>query len=101
MPANEKISTDTSTVYKKPKMYCVILHNDDYTSMEFVVDVLVEVFHKSNEEAFDIMMKVHKSGKGIAGVYTYDIAVTKKLTVEKYAMEESYPLKITIDEAME
>lgn len=101
MPTNEKILTETTTIYKKPKMYCVIFHNDDYTTMEFVMEILQNVFHKSEEDAFNIMMNVHKNGKGIAGTYTYDIAVTKKLTSENLAQEYDFPLKITIDEAME
>lgn len=101
MPANNKTSVEANVVYKKPKMYCVILHNDDYTSMEFVVDILINVFHKSQEEAFNLMMNVHKGGKAVAGVYTYDLAVTKKLIVERLAQQEDFPLKLTIDEAME
>lgn len=101
MALNEKISAETNISYKKPKMYCVILHNDDYTSMEFVVDILINVFHKSESDAFNLMMNVHKGGKAVAGVYTYDIAMTKKLTVERLAQDEEFPLKLTIDEAME
>ncbi len=101
MSANEKVYAETDVLYKKPKLYCVILHNDDYTSMEFVVNILINIFHKSESDAFNLMMNVHKNGKACAGVYTYDIAMTKKLEVEKLARNEDFPLKLTIDEAME
>ena len=83
---------------KMPKHYKVIMHNDDYTTMEFVVDVLVNIFNKKLEEATKIMMDVHKVGKGIAGIYPYDIAVTKVSIAMAMAEEEGFPFKLSVDE---
>ncbi len=84
---------------KKPKLYKVVLYNDDYTTMEFVVDILVVIFNKAITEATLIMLEVHKKGKGICGVYTYDIAVTKSNQVRRYATLNEFPLKCEIEEA--
>ncbi|KNY27106.1 ATP-dependent Clp protease adaptor ClpS [Pseudobacteroides cellulosolvens] len=84
---------DIKNLIKKPNMYRVILLNDDYTTMEFVINVLMVVFHKSITEATLIMLDVHKKGKGIVGLYTYDIALTKINQVESMAAESGYPLK--------
>jgi ATP-dependent Clp protease adaptor protein ClpS len=83
---------------KKPKMYKVVLLNDDYTTMEFVIEILVVIFHKSAAEATRIMLDVHEKGKGIVGVYTYDIARTKILQVEDMAREGEFPLKAVMEE---
>lgn len=83
---------------KEPKKYKVIMHNDDFTSMEFVVFVLVNIFRKSNNEAVDIMMTVHKSGKAAVGRYSYDIAKTKVEKTMLLAREEGYPFKVTLEE---
>jgi len=80
-------------------MYRVILHNDHYTTMDFVVTVLMKIFHKPAAEATKIMLDVHKKGKGICGVYTYDIALTKVRQVEKMAKENEFPLKCSTEEA--
>lgn len=84
-------------VLKEPSMYKVLLLNDDYTSMDFVVDILTTVFHKSVEEAVQIMMNVHKNGSGLCGVYTYEIAETKVETVHSLAEENGYPLRSTME----
>ncbi|SHI32374.1 ATP-dependent Clp protease adaptor protein ClpS [Clostridium cavendishii DSM 21758] len=83
---------------KKPKNYKVVMFNDDYTTMEFVVDVLMNIFNKKIEEATKIMMDVHKKGRGIAGVYPYDIAVTKVSKAIGLAKEEGFPFKLVIEE---
>ena len=83
----------------EPKMFAVILHNDDITTMDFVVELLVRIFHKTTAEGAEIMMNVHERGKGIAGVYTYDIAVTKKRQADLLSREHNFPLKLTVDEA--
>ena len=83
---------------KKPKQYIVIMHNDDYTSMEFVVEVLVRIFNKKMAEAEKIMLDVHKAGKGIAGIYSYDIAMTKVNTAMGWAKEEGFPFKLSVEE---
>ena len=75
-----------------PKKYKVILHNDDYTSMDFVVIILEQIFRKSRAEATTIMLNVHNSGKGIAGVYTREIAETKCAQVKQAAIQNELPL---------
>lgn len=82
----------------EPKMYRVILHNDHYTTMEFVVAVLMKIFHKSAAEATKIMLDVHKQGKGLCGIYTCDIAMTKVAQVVKLANENGHPLKCSYEE---
>ncbi|HOF15037.1 MAG TPA: ATP-dependent Clp protease adapter ClpS [Spirochaetota bacterium] len=84
---------------KKPRMYKVILHNDHYTTMDFVVEVLVTIFHKNNMEATELMLQVHRNGFGICGVYTYDIAQTKAGQVHALARQREFPLKCTVEEA--
>lgn len=83
---------------KKPKQYKVIMYNDDYTTMEFVINILANVFNKNLLEAEKIMLDVHQKGQGIAGVYPYDIAVTKVATSMSMAKEEGFPFKLTIEE---
>ncbi len=90
---------DSDLQVDEPKMYRVILHNDHYTTMDFVVTVLMKIFHKPAAEATKIMLDVHKKGKGICGVYTYDIALTKVRQVEKMAKENEFPLKCSTEEA--
>jgi ATP-dependent Clp protease adaptor protein ClpS len=82
-----------------PKLYKVLLINDDYSTMEFVVQVLETVFQKSPAEAFRIMMQVHTQGAGIAGVYPWEVAETKVDTVTKMARSAGYPLRATTEEA--
>ena len=83
---------------KKPSMYRVIFHNDDYTSMEFVVAVLEAIFHKSKAESTQIMLDVHQHGTGVVGIYTYEVASTNIYLVEKLAEENEYPFKATMEE---
>ena len=83
----------------EPAMYRVVLHNDDYTSMEFVVEVLIEVFHRTLEDATRIMLDVHEKGRGVVGTYTFDVATTKAETVEQLAREREFPLRCTIEPA--
>jgi ATP-dependent Clp protease adaptor protein ClpS len=87
----------TQTKTKKPSMYKVILLNDDYTPMEFVVDLLKVVFHKPHAEATRIMLHVHQNGMGIAGIYPFEIAETKVRTVDELAREHQFPLKCTME----
>lgn len=82
---------------RRPRLYKVLLHNDDYTTMEFVVEVLIHVFHKSREESTRIMLNVHRKGIGLCGVYTYEIAETKVSIVETLARERGFPLKCTME----
>lgn len=84
---------------REPKLYRVILHNDDYTTMDFVIEILVAVFHKQAAEATRIMLDVHKKGRGICGVYHYDIAATKAAQVHALARQRGFPLKCSLEEA--
>ena len=84
---------------QEPTLYMVVLLNDDYTPMPFVVDVLESLFQKSPAEAYRIMMQVHLNGRGVAGVYPWEIAETKAETVATLASDAGYPLKATIEEA--
>ena len=83
---------------KEPKEYKVIFHNDDFTTMEFVIEVLRTVFYKDFTAAYAIMLDVHKKGKGVVGTYTYDMATTKRDRATELAREEGFPLKVTIQE---
>jgi ATP-dependent Clp protease adaptor protein ClpS len=85
------------TKTKKPVMYRVIMHNDDYTTQEFVVQVLIQFFRKDPTEAHHLMLKVHMTGKAIVGVYTKDIAETKVEKVMDYAREHGHPLQVTME----
>jgi ATP-dependent Clp protease adaptor protein ClpS len=82
---------------RKPAMYKVLMLNDDYTPMEFVVRVLEGFFHKSREEATRIMLHVHRRGVGVCGVYTYEVAETKVTQVMDLARQNQYPLQCTIE----
>ncbi|MDE5806606.1 MAG: ATP-dependent Clp protease adaptor ClpS [Muribaculaceae bacterium] len=84
---------------QEPRKYKVIFHNDDFTTMEFVIEVLRTVFYKDAVSAHAIMMDVHKKGKGIVGIYSFDLAVTKRNRAVEMAREEGFPLKITVEEA--
>jgi ATP-dependent Clp protease adaptor protein ClpS len=89
----------TERKLKKPKMYKVLLHNDDYTTMEFVVYVLQSIFHRSEADAVQIMLHVHRNGVGVAGVYTYEIAETRVVQVETLAKQNEFPLRCSLEEA--
>lgn len=95
----EDILTESRNDQKleRPRMWRVLLHNDDYTTQEFVVWVLETVFRKPRAEAFTIMMAVHRSGLGVAGVYTHDVAETKLKTTRQMAEEEEFPLLVTME----
>lgn len=84
---------------QEPKKYRVILHNDDYTTMEFVVEVLRVVYHKSPAESHAIMLSVHTKGRGVVGLYPYDIAATKVEQTRSMAKRHGHPLKCTLEEA--
>lgn len=82
-----------------PTLYKVVLLNDDYTPMQFVIDVVESVFQKTPAEAYRIMMQVHLNGRGIAGIYPWEVAETKAATVTALASDAGHPLRTTIEEA--
>ena len=92
------VMTESETRLEKPPLYKVILHNDDFTTMEFVVFILSQVFLRSNDEAFAIMFKVHHEGIGIAGVYSFEIANMKAEKAMNLARAHEYPLLCTVEE---
>jgi ATP-dependent Clp protease adaptor protein ClpS len=92
------VLTESETKLEKPKLFKVILHNDDFTTMEFVVFVLQYVFKRSDAEAFTIMLKVHNEGIGIAGVYPFEIANMKSEKAMNLARAREYPLLCTLEE---
>ena len=98
----DESNSDVATATTDPKIaepprYAVILHNDDYTTMEFVIEVLTQVFRKTEEQALQIMLEVHQKGRGIAGIYSREIAETKVFQVESRAQERQYPLKCSFE----
>ena len=95
----ESVVLEDDVKLKRPRRYKVVLLNDNYTTMEFVVEVLMDVFRKSPEDAERIMMSVHRQGMGIAGVYVKDIAESKMLAAHKRARDEGYPLRCDMEEA--
>ncbi len=92
-----KRRTQKKTRTQRPPMFKVMLLNDDYTPMEFVVELLKAVFHKPHAEATRIMLYVHQNGMGIAGVYPYEVAETKVRTVEELSRQAEYPLKCVME----
>jgi ATP-dependent Clp protease adaptor protein ClpS len=96
---NESLLAETRSTQKvqRPRMWRVLLHNDDYTTQEFVVWVLETVFQKPRGEAFAIMMSVHRSGLGVAGIFTHDVAQTKMKKTQQLAEEHEYPLLVTME----
>lgn len=95
---DEAVLTESETRLEKPPLYKVLIHNDDYTTMEFVVFVLQTVFQHEETEAVHIMLQVHVQGVGVAGVYTYEIAETKVAQVEALARAREFPLLCTLEE---
>ena len=85
------------TKLSEPRRYQVIIHNDDFTTMDFVVTVLMRVFFKSKEEALALMLKVHHTGQSVVGVYSYDVAVSKARKATSMAREQGFPLRITVE----
>ncbi len=100
-PKDPDIKEDGQTATRpridKPKMYKVLLHNDDYSTMEFVVEVLMSVFRKTKVEANRIMLSVHSSGQGVAGIYTREIAEAKTGQALDLARSRAYPLLVTTE----
>ncbi len=89
---------ETTTQIEKPPLFKVLLHNDDFTTMEFVVDILQHVFHRPEAEALHIMLAVHHQGVGVAGVYPYEIAEAKANKVTELAGAQEFPLLCTLEQ---
>lgn len=101
----ERFENDAGTItkvkpekkLKRPRLYRVLLHNDDYTTREFVVHVLQRVFHLGEQDAIRVMLHVHHNGVGVAGVFTKEVAETKIQRVEQLAKEHEFPLRLTME----
>jgi ATP-dependent Clp protease adaptor protein ClpS len=93
----DEVDSEIRDDVREPPMYRVLLHNDDYTTMDFVVEILMLVFNKSPEEAVNIMLNIHRKGIGLCGVYTYEVSETKVETVHAIAREHGFPLKCTME----
>ena len=94
---DSELLTEERTQAKKPNFYCVLMLNDDYTPMDFVVWVIQEVFHKSVEEATQLMLNIHHKGSSRMGLFTYDIARTKIEQVHYFAEKNEYPLQCALE----
>lgn len=99
MGVKDAVKERTDSRVKEPRQYNVIMLNDDFTTMEFVVGVLVDIFRKDEVTAQAIMMRVHKNGQAVVGKYPYDIAATRVKKALARAREEGYPFRMTIEEA--
>ena len=95
----EDLSLKTEKKLDEPKMFRVVLHNDHYTTMDFVVEVLVSIFRMPTARAVQVMLDVHRKGVGVCGVYTLDIALTKVNQVHQMARAREFPLKCSYEEA--
>ena len=97
MPRIEE-EIESALALDEPTKYKVLLHNDDYTTMDFVVEILMGVFHKNLTESEEIMFAIHKAGRAVCGVYTYEIAETKVYQVKQMAKSSGFPLLATMEE---
>lgn len=98
MSTDIEIELNDELEFEEPKKFKVFLLNDDYSTMDFVIDVLVKVFRKSIDEASAIMMNIHNNGRELCGVYTHEIAATKVSQVKTMAREQGFPLKAVMEE---
>ena len=96
-PEDEQVVTEERVKPKKPRMYRVVLLNDDYTPMDFVVWVLRVVFHKAQDEATRLMLQVHNQGRGVCGEFTYDVARSTAAQVEGLARKQEHPLQARLE----
>ncbi|MDD2838360.1 MAG: ATP-dependent Clp protease adaptor ClpS [Sulfuricurvum sp.] len=99
MATKHEHSTDLDITVGHPKQYNVFLLNDDYTSMDFVVDILIKIFRRNFQDAHRIMIEVHQKGRGLCGVYPFEVAETKVHQVSSTARENGFPLKAIMEEA--
>ena len=97
MPQEQSnIKERQKTIYKEPRRYKVIIHNDDFTTMDFVVKVLRDIFFMNEQDAETLMMQVHNTGQAVVGIYSYDIAQTKSQKAIKMAREKGFPLRLSV-----
>ena len=94
---SSKSSIKTERLLKEPDLYKVVMLNDNYTTMDFVVEILIDIFGKTEAEARKIMLAIHKQGRGTAGIYVYDIAVSKIAQVDEAAKKKGFPLKCIVE----
>ena len=99
MATKDAVKEKSSSKIKEPRQYNVVMHNDDFTTMDFVVEVLVDIFHKDQVTAQAIMLNVHKKGKAVVGQYPYDIASTKVNAALTRAKSQGFPFRMTLEEA--
>jgi ATP-dependent Clp protease adaptor protein ClpS len=97
--ATEVLTEEGRPKVAEPPKYAVVMHNDDYTTMDFVVEVLQRFFRRTPEEAMKIMLRIHHEGQGVAGIYSFDIAETKVAQVESFAQGKGFPLRCSIEPA--
>jgi len=95
----DEVLEKTRPQTRKPALYKVILHNDDYTTMQFVIEILESIFLKASADAFRIMMQVHREGQGVCGSYSYEVAETKVAQVHEEARQNGFPLRSSMEEA--
>ena len=95
---SQHLAGQLSEALKPPRMFRVIMHNDNITEMDFVVDVLMGIFQKTKDVAVSTMMAIHEKGHGVAGVYTYDIAISKKIQCDRLANGRGFPLRVSLEE---
>ncbi len=91
------VATATDKKVERPRLYKVLMHNDDYTTMEFVVMVLMQVFHHAEPSAVSVMLQVHQKGVGVAGVYSYELAEARLSKVSRLAKEHEFPLRCSME----
>ena len=99
MATKEAVKEHTKSIVKEPRQFNVVMHNDDFTTMEFVVEILVDIFHKDEVTAQAIMLNVHKKGKAVVGKYPYDIATTRVNIALVRAKKQGFPFRMTVEEA--
>lgn len=100
MAEDIKVKTESKTgvSHFEPSMWKVIFHNDDVTPMQFVTQIMIEIFSKSEDQAVNLCKTIHEKGKGVVGVYPFDIAETKSMEATEVARSQSYPLKVSIEQ---
>ncbi len=99
MAVKDAYKSDTRSRIKEPRRFNVVMYNDDFTTMEFVVEILMDIFHKDEVTAQAIMLNVHKKGQAVVGKYPYDIAATKVNTALSRAKANGYPFRMSVEEA--